>query len=99
MRKVSSLVWLARFQVLLSVILAGLCAYHVYATGIMNNQQRLLGIFEQNQRSFALLAGATAEFARTNSTFSQALLKVGWNRPVSATSGDPTPSTPHGAGH
>jgi hypothetical protein len=99
MRKVSSLVWLARFQVLLSVILAGLCAYHVYATGIMNNQQRLLGIFEQNQRSFSLLAGATAEFARTNSAFGQALVKAGWNGPVRPASGDSTPSTSHGAGH
>jgi hypothetical protein len=99
MRKVSSLVWLARFQVLLSVVLAGLCAYHVYATGLMNNQQRLIGIFEQNQRSFSLLAGATAEYARTNAAFGQALIKAGWKSPVGSAAADSTPSTSHGAGH
>lgn len=77
MSKASSLVWLARIQVGISVILAGLCAYHVYATGVINSQQRMLNVFAQNQRTLESLASATFDFASTNRAFDAALIQAG----------------------
>ncbi len=90
MSKASSLVWLARIQVGIAVILAGLCAYHVYATGVINTQQRMLNVFSQNQRTLEALAGATFEFASTNRAFDAALIQAGIKVRT-----NPAPATTH----
>lgn len=86
MKKSTTLLWLAGLQVVIAVVLAGLCAGQVYETRILNNQSRVLTISSQNQRSLNVLATATLEFAKTNRAFDAALTQSGLK--------DTPPSTP-----
>lgn len=77
MRKTSVLLWLAGIQLILAVLLAGLCAYNLHATRTMNAQIRLLDQYGRNQQAMNVLAAATVEFAKTNRGFDAALVQSG----------------------
>jgi hypothetical protein len=77
MKHDSNLRLLASLQLTLALLSAGLCAWHVHATRVLNRQAFALAQSAHNRRAYELLLGASIEYAGKNPAIQPALRAVG----------------------
>lgn len=77
MKHDSNLRLLASLQIILALLLAALCAWHIYATRVMNRQANALAMSAHNRRAYDLLLAASIEYAGRNAAIHPTLRAVG----------------------